>query len=219
VNWKEFLRPKIGKILLSFLITLAWIGIQFLIILIQNPGVSIRISQVSGGISFSFTKPGLAMINAVSITLFGVLWGTLWSYPFASSLYHLWPQYKKGKLLSAIKEKKILLGILIFNPSSLTIIGNILTFSLIYFSLSISPDIECGVYILNVFPNSPAERVGLQAGSSISAINGEIIETVSEFSNIIKNTKPGDKITVSYLKDSTFFSGLEITLGENPSED
>lgn len=211
LKWKkeitDFFKPNKTKILLSFLTTLIWFMIYHFLVMLTNPNVTVlEILQTYFNIS----------------GIFNFLFIVLWSYPFASALYHLWSWYKKGKLKSAIMKKKVLLCIIVFNPITLTLITGVLYSYLIFSTISQLPDIECGIHILDVFPDSPAERAGLHSGLDIITVNGEIMETVSEFTDLIKNTKPGDKIFISdYLNGSTYTTlhknKIEIILEKYPS--
>ncbi|HYL91981.1 MAG TPA: PDZ domain-containing protein, partial [Alphaproteobacteria bacterium] len=58
-----------------------------------------------------------------------------------------------------------------------------------------------GVIIGEVTPGKPAEKAGLQIGDTITAINGKPVKSGDELVNLISATKPGGKITVSYIRD------------------
>jgi S1-C subfamily serine protease len=65
-----------------------------------------------------------------------------------------------------------------------------------------------GVAILRISPGSPAAKAGLEAarlrsdgvivpGDIITKINGNSVESVSNYQGIMDNFKNGDKITIS----------------------
>ena len=58
-----------------------------------------------------------------------------------------------------------------------------------------------GVRIASVIPASPAEKAGLKEGDIISGINGKSIETLKEYSDLLKQHKPGDKIEMDILRN------------------
>ncbi len=60
--------------------------------------------------------------------------------------------------------------------------------------------------------NPPAEQAGIEIGEKITAINGHAITEQIDFSNALKDTKPGDTLNVV-----TTQAVRDITLGENPS--
>jgi len=67
-----------------------------------------------------------------------------------------------------------------------------------------------------VFPGSPAEAAGLQAGDIITAVNGEQIGADTELSMLILPHAPGDTITLRVLRDDSV-QEVEVTLGELPA--
>ena len=67
-----------------------------------------------------------------------------------------------------------------------------------------------------VFPGSPAEAAGLQAGDIITAVNGEQIGADTELSMLILPHAPGDTITLRVLRDNSV-QEVEVTLGELPA--
>ncbi len=64
---------------------------------------------------------------------------------------------------------------------------------------------------------SPAEKAGLKAGDVISAANGTTITTPDEFVKLVQAAKPGDKITLSIVRDGQD-DEIVVTLGENPDK-
>jgi len=67
-----------------------------------------------------------------------------------------------------------------------------------------------------VFPGSPAEAAGLQAGDVIVAINGEQITVDTDLSLLIVVHEPGETITLRVLRDNSARE-VQVTLGELPS--
>lgn len=66
-----------------------------------------------------------------------------------------------------------------------------------------------------VFPGSPAEAAGLQAGDVIVAIDGNQITADGDLSMLILPYRAGDTITLSVLRDGTTRE-VDVTLGELP---
>jgi S1-C subfamily serine protease len=66
-----------------------------------------------------------------------------------------------------------------------------------------------------VFPGSPAEAAGLQAGDVIVAIDGNEITADGDLSMLILPYRAGDTITLSVLRDGTTRE-VDVTLGELP---
>ena len=66
-----------------------------------------------------------------------------------------------------------------------------------------------------VFPGSPAEAAGLQAGDIIVAVDGEQITMDTDLSTLIVGYAPGDTVTLRVLRGSSARE-VEVTLGELP---
>ncbi len=58
-----------------------------------------------------------------------------------------------------------------------------------------------GVYVSDVSPESAAAEAGLQAGDIITAINNQATPNPNALSDIIRQTKPNDKVTIAYLRN------------------
>jgi len=66
-----------------------------------------------------------------------------------------------------------------------------------------------------IFPNSPADKVGLRAGDIILELNGEKITPERKLAKIIMKYSPGDKITLKILRGEEE-KEIKVTLGERP---
>jgi predicted metalloprotease with PDZ domain len=64
--------------------------------------------------------------------------------------------------------------------------------------------------------NSPAYKAGLDAGDIILQIDGRDVKDVTAIADIIKDKKPGDKVSISYKNRSGSHNGT-IVLEESPS--
>ncbi len=60
---------------------------------------------------------------------------------------------------------------------------------------------EQGVEVMNVSDESAAEKAGLKAGDIIIELDHKSIETPDELSKAIKDKNPGDKVTISFLRN------------------
>jgi S1-C subfamily serine protease len=67
-----------------------------------------------------------------------------------------------------------------------------------------------------VFPGSPAEDAGLQAGDVITAVDGEQLSTEKDLSAMILPHNAGDTITLRVLRDNSTRE-VKVTLGELPA--
>ncbi len=59
-----------------------------------------------------------------------------------------------------------------------------------------------GVVVSNIHSGGAAEKAGLRKGDVILKLNGEVINSRSEFDEIISYHSPGDKIKVTYKRDN-----------------
>ncbi len=66
-----------------------------------------------------------------------------------------------------------------------------------------------------VFPGSPAEEAGLEAGDVITALNGEPIGADTDLSMAILPYGPGDTITLTVLRGAQTIE-MDVTLGQLP---
>lgn len=73
------------------------------------------------------------------------------------------------------------------------------------------------VNIAEVTKDSPADKAGLKAGDVISAANGTAINTPDELVKLVQAAKPGDKLTLSIVRDGKA-QDIAVTLGENPDK-
>ena len=58
-----------------------------------------------------------------------------------------------------------------------------------------------GIYVAEVSADGAAAAAGLKAGDVITAIDGKAIEKFVQLQEILVNHRPGDKVTVTYLRD------------------
>ena len=58
-----------------------------------------------------------------------------------------------------------------------------------------------GIYVAEVSADGAAAAAGLKAGDVITAIDGKAIEKFGQLQEILVNHRPGDKVTVTYLRD------------------
>lgn len=58
-----------------------------------------------------------------------------------------------------------------------------------------------GIYVAEVSSDGAAAEGGLKEGDVITAIDGKKIEKFGELQEVLTNHRPGDKVTVTYLRD------------------
>jgi Zn-dependent M28 family amino/carboxypeptidase len=59
-----------------------------------------------------------------------------------------------------------------------------------------------GCRISGVMPDTPAEACGLREGDVIIRINSAVVSNLKEYSDILKSLSPGERITITILRDS-----------------
>jgi len=57
-----------------------------------------------------------------------------------------------------------------------------------------------GVKVAGTTPDSPAARAGLQEGDVLVAFDGQAIDDLRGFSEILKTLSPGQKVTVTFRR-------------------
>jgi putative serine protease PepD len=73
-----------------------------------------------------------------------------------------------------------------------------------------------GVRLTEVRPGTPAASAGLQAGDVITSIDSRSVRSASELSSAIDAKKPGDRVTLTYLRSGQSHTAT-VTLAERPS--
>lgn len=58
-----------------------------------------------------------------------------------------------------------------------------------------------GIYVAKVLEESSAEEAGLKAGDVITAIDGKEMNKMADLQECLAKKRPGDKVSVSYLRD------------------
>lgn len=58
-----------------------------------------------------------------------------------------------------------------------------------------------GIYVAKVTEESAAEEAGMKEGDIITAIDGKPVNKMAELQEVLAKKRPGDKVTVTYLRD------------------
>ena len=82
----------------------------------------------------------------------------------------------------------------------------------------IDPGSVKGVFITGIQPNSAAAKAGLKEGDIIQSIDGVEIFSSPEFSERIARHRPGDKVTLLYLRDGKRDEVSVVLKAEEPDE-
>ncbi len=67
--------------------------------------------------------------------------------------------------------------------------------------LNIDTDLNNGIYVQEVSPESAAESAGIQSGDIIIQLADTEVKSVAELQELVARHKPGDKIAVTYIRD------------------
>ena len=73
--------------------------------------------------------------------------------------------------------------------------------------------VQWGAYVTSVSANSPASKAGLQTGDILTSIGGVSLDGTHSFINTLFTYKPGDQITVEYMRNGKS-QQVQMTLGE-----
>ncbi len=72
-----------------------------------------------------------------------------------------------------------------------------------------------GARILEVFPNSPAERAGLRPGDRIVAFDGEPVSEAHPLTEYVRRHRPGDTVRLTVIREGEERT-VSVTLGRAP---
>lgn len=83
--------------------------------------------------------------------------------------------------------------------------GSFCNLSYIYRNAKYETRILKGIYVMSTESNSPAEGK-ISKGAIIYAINGELLDNVKEFFDIMENTSAGEIVQISFYYNDTFYN-------------
>jgi serine protease Do len=83
------------------------------------------------------------------------------------------------------------------------------------FAEQLGLDEQDGVALVEVVPDSPAEKAGLKEKDVLKKIDGKEIEDVDAFRAAMRGTKPGQTLKLTILRDKET-KEISVTLGERP---
>lgn len=70
---------------------------------------------------------------------------------------------------------------------------------------------ESGVFVMQVYTNSPASEAGIREGDIITAIDGKAVEDMNAMKQILIGHQPGDQVTLTIERDKSEMQ-VQITL-------
>jgi S1-C subfamily serine protease len=74
--------------------------------------------------------------------------------------------------------------------------------------------VTAGAVVVEVRPDSPADRAGLQPGDIITAIDDEPVGSIAELVGRIQQRRPGDEVVLTIARSGTDERTVTVTLGE-----
>jgi serine protease DegQ len=72
-----------------------------------------------------------------------------------------------------------------------------------------------GVVVLDVVDGGPAAKAGLRPGDVITAVDGKQVATVEDFLAVLRPHRPGDTVSVTFLRGDASQS-TDVTLADRP---
>jgi serine protease Do len=78
-------------------------------------------------------------------------------------------------------------------------------------------DLNRGVLISEVIPNSPADKAGVQRGDIVTRLNGDKVESMPLFRTEIGHLNPEERVRLDLIRNGSERS-LEVVLEERPSD-
>ena len=79
--------------------------------------------------------------------------------------------------------------------------------------------VTSGVVIIEVIPDSPAERAGLQTGDLILAVDQRQVGPEEDLADIIADYEPADRVTLEVQTPGEQARKVRVVLGENPERE
>ena len=77
-------------------------------------------------------------------------------------------------------------------------------------------DVETGVIIGELLPDSPAEKAGIQQHDVIQQIDGQPVKELADLQKILRGTRPGQEMTFTVVRGKET-KEIKVTLGTRPA--
>ncbi len=78
-------------------------------------------------------------------------------------------------------------------------------------------EVNSGVLIANVGPDSPADRAGIQQGDLIVTFNGRPVKSSNQLRNAVAAIRPGDSVPVNLIREGREME-VDVEIGEQPTD-
>jgi putative serine protease PepD len=86
-----------------------------------------------------------------------------------------------------------------------------------YLGLSTTVGPNGGVQVADTTSGGPAARAGVQAGDTVTKVDGETVRTPDEVAQAIEDNQPGDKVDVTVERNGSEHT-VGVTLGQRPEQ-
>jgi S1-C subfamily serine protease len=73
-----------------------------------------------------------------------------------------------------------------------------------------------GAAVAQVIPNTPAATAGLEAGDTITGLNGKAISSATDLTGALANYKPGQSVSVTWVDQNGASQTATVTLTQGP---
>ena len=77
-------------------------------------------------------------------------------------------------------------------------------------------NVDSGVLIGELLPDSPAAKAGIEERDVIQKIDGQTVKALPDFQKILRTAKPGQEITVTVLRGEAT-KEMKVTLAARPA--
>ena len=77
-------------------------------------------------------------------------------------------------------------------------------------------DVETGVLVGELLPDSPAEKAGVEEHDVIQKIDGQPVKALPDLQKILRTTKPGQEVTFTVVRGKET-KDIKVTLGTRPA--
>lgn len=75
-------------------------------------------------------------------------------------------------------------------------------------------DIPMGAFVVEVYPQTPAQRAGMKAGDIVVSIDDLRIMTMDDLTQYIQTKKPGDRVMIDVIREGETRLTLEVIVGD-----
>ncbi len=82
---------------------------------------------------------------------------------------------------------------------------------------ALNVEVNGGVLVSNVGPETPAGKAGIKQGDLITSFNGRLTKSSNSLRNAVAATKPGAKVPMEFVRDGKR-STVQVTVQEQPSD-